>query len=240
MLKKIKNWFFQKTRPGICLNIWGGSYNGLVPSPGHCRTSWVNSFYIGFAQAHCVHLYQPGFSDDYATLFQNRVDRALCHNTKNIIDRALCHDTENRLGRVLCHTTQNRDARALHLYQPGFSGHSAILIENRVDRALCHNTENRLGRALCHNTENRVDRALHLYLIIFSDHSAILIQNRLGRVLCQVYLVVVWQSTLPSLFCTSVAEYSAKPIQSSYYNRDYIHKIQESGTSFFNPISSIS
>ena len=87
-----------------------------------------------------------------------------------------------------------------------------------VDRALCHTTQNRVDRALCHTTQNRVDRALNLYQIFFSDHSAILIQNRLDRVLCQVNLVVVWQSTLPSLFCTSVAEYSAKPIQSSHYH----------------------
>ena len=125
---------------------------------------------------------------------------------------------QNRLGRELCHTTQNRVDRALYLYQPGFLDHSAILIQNRLGRVLWHTTQFRVDRALCHTTENKVDRALHLYQTGFSDHSAILIQNRLGRVLCQLYLVVVWQSTLPSLFCTSVPEYSAKPIQSSYYH----------------------
>ena len=51
--------------------------------------------------------------------------------------------------------------------------------------------------------------------IVFHSASA---WTSVWSVLCQIHLIVVWQSTLPSLFCTSVTEYSAKPIQSSYYH----------------------
>ena len=48
-----------------------------------------------------------------------------------------------------------------------------------------------------------------------------LVQNRLGRVLCNTIGKHTLQSTLPSLFCTSMVEYSAKSIQSPHYLMEY-------------------